>query len=227
MNIIITGCSKGIGYELVKLMSCENKVYAVSRNILPIEKLKSNSDYSDNIIPLSFDVAQLKQSQFDQLISENKIDVLINNAGRLINKPFVEITKSDYDAVMETNFFGVVNMIQLSLNKLTNASGQIINIGSVGGLQGSVKFPGLSMYSSSKGALSILTECLALELSELNIKVNCLALGAVQTEMLGEAFPGYKADISPSEMADYIYNFIRNSSKLSNGLNIPVKKTNP
>ena len=123
----------------------QNKVYAVSRNILPIEKLKSNSDYSDNIIPLSFDVAQLKQSQFDQLISENKIDVLINNAGRLINKPFVEITKADYDAVMETNFFGVVNMIQLSLNKLTNASGQIINIGSVGGLQGSVKFPGLSM----------------------------------------------------------------------------------
>ena len=128
MNIIITGCSKGIGYELVKLMSCENKVFAVSRNIHPIEKLKSNSDYSDNIIPLSFDVAQLKQSQFDQFIYENKIDVLINNAGRLINKPFVEITKSDYDAVMETNFFGVVNMIQLSLNKLTNASGQIISI---------------------------------------------------------------------------------------------------
>ena len=227
MNIIITGCSKGIGYELVKLMSCENKVYAVSRNILPIEKLKSNSDYSDNIIPLSFDVAQLKQSQFDQLISENKIDVLINNAGRLINKPFVEITKADYDAVMETNFFGVVNMIQLSLNKLTNASGQIINIGSVGGLQGSVKFPGLSAYSSSKGALNILTEMLAEEYKDRGIHFNSLALGSVQTKMLEKAFPNFKASTSALEMAEYIYNFSTNGYRLMNGKVISVSSTTP
>ena len=227
MNIIVTGCSKGIGFELVKLLSRENKVFAVSRDTSAIIAYKNKSKFSDNITPLSFDVVKVKQSQFDNLINENKIDVLINNAGCLINKPFVELSKSDYNSIMDTNFYGVVNMVQLSLNKLSNACGQVVNIGSIGGLQGSIKFPGLSIYSSSKGALSILTECLALELSDYNIKVNCLALGAVQTQMLHQAFPGFKADVNPDQMAEYIYNFIKHSSKISNGLNIPVKKTNP
>ena len=153
--------------------------------------------------------------------------MLINNAGALINKPFIELTKEDYSNIMDVNFYGVVNMIQLSIDKLSKSKGQVINIGSIGGLQGSSKFPGLSIYSSSKGALSILTECLAVELAEFDIKINCLALGAVQTEMLNKAFPNYKAEISAPEMANYIANFITSSSKLSNGLIIPVKKSNP
>ena len=227
MNIIVTGSSKGIGFELVKLLSRENKVFALSRNTSSVVSYKNTCDFPHNIIPLSFDVAKVEQSDFDNLITEKKIDVLINNAGCLINKPFIEMSKDDYDAVMETNFYGVVNMVQLSLGKLSKACGQVVNIGSVGGLQGSVKFPGLSIYSSSKAAVSVLTECMALELSEYNVKVNCLALGAVQTEMLNKAFPGFKADVNSAEMAEYIYNFIKYSSKISNGLNIPVKKTNP
>ena len=129
--------------------------------------------------------------------------------------------------MMDVNFYGVINMIQLSIAKLSNAKGQIVNIGSIGGVQGSSKFPGLSIYSSSKGAISILTECLAVELDQFDIKINCLALGAVQTDMLNKAFPGFKAEITALEMASYIVNFINSSSKLSNGLIIPVKKTNP
>jgi len=227
MNIIVTGSSKGIGLELVKLLGLKHRVYAISRDVSIYDQILKKRPYSENIIPISADVTQISNLDFDSFIDSPGIDVLINNAGFLINKPFIELSKEDYRNIMDVNFYGVVNMIQLAKNKLSIAKGQVVNIGSVGGLQGSSKFPGLSIYSSSKGALSILTECLAVELAEFNIKINCLALGAVQTEMLNKAFPNYKAEISASEMADYIVNFIISSSKLSNGLVIPVKKSNP
>lgn len=227
MNIIVTGSSKGIGLELVKLLGLKHRVYAISRDVSIYDQILKKRPYSENIIPISADVTQINKLDFDSFIDSSGIDVLINNAGFLINKPFIELSKEDYKNIMDVNFYGVVNMIQLAINKLSIAKGQVVNIGSVGGLQGSSKFPGLSIYSSSKGALSVLTECLAVELAEFNIKINCLALGAVQTEMLNKAFPNYKAEISASEMADYIVNFINRSSKLSNGLVIPVKKSNP
>jgi NAD(P)-dependent dehydrogenase (short-subunit alcohol dehydrogenase family) len=227
MNVIVTGCSKGIGFELVKLLGIKHKVYAISRDVSVFETLMNSSPFSENIIPISADVAKINRVDFNSFIESSNIDVLINNAGALINKPFIELSKEDYSNIMDVNFYGVVNMIQLSIEKLSKSKGQVINIGSIGGLQGSSKFPGLSIYSSSKGALTILTECLAVELAEFDIKINCLALGAVQTEMLEKAFPNYEAEISALEMANYIANFIASSSKLSNGLIIPVKKSNP
>lgn len=227
MNIIITGCSKGIGLELVKLLAVNHKVYAISRDVSLLNEMKQQNQYAKNLFPISADITQIKQQFFDSLIDSLGIDVLINNAGFLANKPFIELSKEDYREMMDVNFYGVINMIQLSISKLSNAKGQVVNIGSIGGVQGSSKFPGLSIYSSSKGAISILTECLAVELDQYDIKINCLALGAVQTDMLNKAFPGFKAEITALEMASYIVNFINSSSKLSNGLIIPVKKTNP
>ena len=227
MNIIITGCSKGIGLELVKLLAVNHKVYAISRDVSLLNEMKQQNQYAKNLFPISADITQIKQQFFDSLIDSLGIDVLINNAGFLANKPFIELSKEDYRQIMDVNFYGVINMIQLSISKLSNAKGQVVNIGSIGGVQGSSKFPGLSIYSSSKGAISILTECLAVELDQYDIKINCLALGAVQTDMLNKAFPGFKAEITTLEMASYIVNFINSSSKLSNGLIIPVKKTNP
>ena len=224
MNIIITGCSKGIGLELVKLLAVNHKVYAISRDVSLLNEMKQQNQYAENLFPISADITQIKQQFFDSLIDSLGIDVLINNAGFLANKPFIELSKEDYREMMDVNFYGVINMIQLSIAKLSNAKGQIVNIGSIGGVQGSSKFPGLSIYSSSKGAISILTECLAVELDQFDIKINCLALGAVQTDMLNKAFPGFKAEITALEMASYIVNFINSSSKLSNGLIIPVKK---
>jgi NAD(P)-dependent dehydrogenase (short-subunit alcohol dehydrogenase family) len=97
----------------------------------------------------------------------------------------------------------------------------------MGGFQGSAKFKGLSLYSASKGALAILTECMAEEFKEKNINVNCLALGSVQTEMLAKAFPGYKAQSSPAEMAEFIANFALNAYKQINGKIIPVSASTP
>jgi NAD(P)-dependent dehydrogenase (short-subunit alcohol dehydrogenase family) len=103
----------------------------------------------------------------------------------------------------------------------------IINISSMGGFQGSSKYRGLSYYSASKAAIACLSECLAEEFSESGIRVNCLALGSVQTEMLAEAFPGYKAPVDASEMAHFISDFALNGSKYFNGKIIPVAINNP
>ena len=227
MVFVVTGSSKGIGYELVKLLSVDNMVYCISRNDSAINKLKSEVSYSKNISFLKGDVSKLDLGQINQWIKEEKVDVLINNAGMLVNKPFIDQTYEDYKNTMDVNFYGVLNMTQLLASKLEKGKGQIVNIGSVGGVQGSVKYPGLSVYSSSKGAVSILTECLAVELKEKDIKINCLALGAVQTEMLNKAFPDYKAEITALQMANYIVNFIHNGARLSNSLIIPVSLSSP
>ena len=94
-------------------------------------------------------------------------------------------------------------------------------------LQGSAKFPGLTAYSSSKAAIAGLTECLAEELKDKNISVNCLAIGAVQTEMLEEAFPGYKAPLSPKQMAEYIFDFALKGHQYYNGKILPVSSSTP
>jgi NAD(P)-dependent dehydrogenase (short-subunit alcohol dehydrogenase family) len=97
----------------------------------------------------------------------------------------------------------------------------------MGGFQGSAKYKGLSYYSASKAAIACLTECLAKEFSEYGIRVNCLALGAVQTEMLDEAFPGYKAPVNAKQMAEFVSGFALNGHKFFNGKILPVAIGNP
>ena len=97
----------------------------------------------------------------------------------------------------------------------------------MGGVQGSMKFPGLAAYSSSKAAIITLTELLAEEYKTTGPSFNVLALGAVQTEMLEEAFPGYKANTSAQEMANYIYDFSLNGNAYYNGKLLQVSNSTP
>jgi 3-oxoacyl-[acyl-carrier protein] reductase len=224
-NVIITGTSRGIGLELIKLFSNSGfNVLSLSRNITNAEKLNlKNTSF------LPFDITKENDHLLvNKFISKNwkSVDILINNAGLLINKNFQETSLDDFNNVYNTNVFGVVRLIQVCL-PFMKKNGQVINISSIGGVQGSVKFPGLSAYSSSKGALITLTEMLAEEYKELKINFNVLALGAVQTEMLEEAFPGYKASVSAKEMADYIYDFSIKGSKIINGKIIQISSTTP
>jgi 3-oxoacyl-[acyl-carrier protein] reductase len=117
------------------------------------------------------------------------------------------------EKVFAVNVFGLMEVCQTIIPFMTNGS-HIVNIGSMGGFQGSAKFPGLSVYSSSKSAVAGFSECLAEELKEQKIAVNCLALGAAQTEMLGEAFPGYEAPVSAHQMAQYIADFSLNAQSV-------------
>jgi NAD(P)-dependent dehydrogenase (short-subunit alcohol dehydrogenase family) len=154
------------------------------------------------------------------------VDVLINNAGSLVNKPFMEISSSEFEAVFQVNVFAVATLIRLIL-PLMNQKGHVVNISSMGGVQGSAKFPGLSAYSSSKGALVILTELLAEEFKESGPSFNALALGAVQTEMLEEAFPGYQAPLSAAQMAEYIIDFALKGHQFYNGKVLPISSSTP
>lgn len=224
-NIIITGSSRGIGFELVKLFNQNDfKVIALSRNTKPISNLELKnvkSFYLDISSPQSINkIVKLVSKEF------KKIDILINNAGTLINKPFNETSFEDFQSIYNVNVFGVAELIR-QLILYFNKKSHVINISSIGGIGGTSKFPGLSAYSSSKGALNILTEMLAEEFKDKDISFNTLALGAVQTEMLEEAFPGYKANISPSEMANFIYKFSLEGNNFFNGKIIPVSTTNP
>ena len=225
-NIVVIGSSRGIGKELVSILSKNNTVLALSRSI---DKLSIFSD-NKNVTVSKFDVsADTAKQDLAQLIQSTfkSVDVLINNAGVLVNKPILEITKEDIDISYNTNVFGLIQSCQATIPFMEETGGHIVNIGSMGGFQGSSKFPGLSVYSSSKAAVASFTECLAEELKETKIKANCLALGAAQTEMLEEAFPGYEAPLSANEMAKFIADFSLNSSKWINGKVLPISVSTP
>jgi len=224
-NVIITGTSRGIGFELAQLFANNNcNVLALSRNTEPLKSLNIQ-----NITALSVDLSKENDlKKVAEFILENwkQVDILINNAGKLISKPFEKLTAKDFLEVYKVNVFAVAALTQQMLPFLKKGS-HVVNISSIGGVQGSMKFPGLAAYSSSKGALLTLTEMLAEEYKEQGISFNALALGAVQTEMLEEAFPGYKAPISAIEMAEYIYNFSLTGNKFYNGKILEVSSTTP
>ena len=222
--IIVTGTSRGIGFELSKLLADAGyRVLALSRNEEPIKKLDHK-----NIDTFSFDISSApdREKLANYLKDNGKVRALINNAGRLLNKPFLETTEEEFKSVYEVNVFGVVAITKLVIPFMSN-KGHVLTISSMGGIQGSAKFPGLSAYSSSKGAVLTLTELLAEEFKETGPSFNALALGAVQTEMLEEAFPGYKAPVSATEMAEYIMDFALNGQKLYNGKILQVSSSTP
>ena len=223
MKVVITGASRGIGFEMVKqFLSNGHQVMAISRNqekLLELEQLGANT--------LAFDLtAENFSPVIDAVKSFGKIDILINNAGALVNKPLSQMTNEDINYVYSVNVFSVIKLTRDLLVHFNNDA-HIVNIGSVGGVQGSVKFCGLSTYSSSKGAITILTECLAEEFKESSLRFNALALGAVQTEMLKEAFPDYQANTTAAEMANYIYRFATQDGKLYNGKILTVSSSTP
>jgi NAD(P)-dependent dehydrogenase (short-subunit alcohol dehydrogenase family) len=224
-NIVITGTSRGIGFELAQLFAGNgDEVIALSRKRAPINELQNSK-----ITAISCDLAdessiaeaaQQIHSKFDQ------VDILIHNAGLLVNKPFGDLTKEDFVNCFEVNVFGVASLTQ-ALLPVMNSDSHVVAISSMGGIQGSAKFPGLAAYSSAKAAVITLFELLAEEYKENGPSFNTLALGAVQTEMLAEAFPGYEAPLQPKEMAQYIMDFALTGDKFYNGKTLEVSSSTP
>lgn len=223
-NIIITGTSRGIGYELaLQFANAGHQVLAISRKT-PQELIEN-----PNITCLSIDISvEEEMNQVEQFLSSTwkKVDIIIHNAGSLVLKPFVETTQSDFEKVYKVNVFGVANLTRICIPFLQKGS-HVVSISSMGGIQGSMKFAGLSTYSSSKGAIITLSELLAEEYKDQGIAFNVLALGSVNTQMLQEAFPGYEAPISATEMANYIYDFALTGNKFYNGKVLQVSSTTP
>jgi len=223
-NIIVTGTSRGIGYELaLKFANAGHQVLAISRKI-PQTLLEHQ-----NVTCLSVDLAdETALDEVNNFLSSTwkRVDAVVHNAGALLLKPFAETTQADFENIYKVNVFAVANLTRICLPYLQKGS-HVVTISSIGGVRGSLKFAGLAAYSSSKGAVITLTELLAEEYKEQGISFNVLALGSVQTEMLNEAFPGYQAPISAEGMATYIYDFTLNGNKYFNGKVLEVSSTNP
>ena len=223
-NIVILGASQGIGAALVEVFAKEpsNKVIALARQV----ELMKDLFKQENVFAYKLDLIENVHEQIDQLKLPDSIDILINNAGLLINKPFETITHQDFHNSYQVNVIGIMEATQALLPLLKDGA-HIVNISSMGGFQGSLKFAGLTAYSTAKAALCAFTEMFAEEYKATNIHMNCLCLGAVQTEMLAQAFPGYEAPTSPEQMANFIANFAEHSGQLLNGKIIPVSASNP
>jgi 3-oxoacyl-[acyl-carrier protein] reductase len=235
MNVVVTGASKGIGSYIVQAFAKLGavKIIGVSRNYKQLCQLKEDCSHisMSEFIPLAYDLQQIMQNepQLPGFIKQHvsRIDILINNAGTLVNKPFEQISPEEITRTFEINYMAPALLIKNLLPQLKLGQAHVINIGSIGGVQGSVKFTGLSHYSASKSALSVLTECLAMEYKKDKLTFNTLALGAVQTEMLAEAFPNYKAPVNPEEMGEFIANFAINGKQFFNGKILPVSLSTP
>ena len=223
-NIIITGTSRGIGYELaLQFANAGYQVLAISRTMPSVLLAHSN------ITCLSLDLSVEKDIlQIEQFLSRSwkKVDAIVHNAGALLLKPFESTSVEDFERIYKVNVFAVAALTRTVLPYLQSGS-HVVTISSMGGIQGSSKFAGLSAYSSSKGAVITLSELLAEEYKERSIAFNVLALGAVQTEMLAEAFPGYQAPLTASQMADYIYNFTLTGNQFFNGKVLQVSSSTP
>lgn len=224
-RVVITGTSRGIGYELAQLFAnTGHEVVALSRKI---EKLQSLNHKS--ILSIATDLSDPKSIESAAKVIQKKwshIDILIHNAGMLVNKPFKELTTVDFQQCYAVNVFGVAGLTQALLPAMSKNT-HVVAISSMGGIQGSAKFPGLAAYSSAKGALITLFELLAEEYKENGPSFNTLALGAVQTEMLEEAFPGYQAPVTAQQMAAYIKDFAVSGNTFYNGKVLQVSASTP
>lgn len=225
-TILVVGASRGIGMEVVHRFAEDptNTIYCFSRNFGEDHPLRK----WNNVHLLQLDLASPEvRTDLERFVSTiGSIDILINNAGYIVVKPFSELTHTEITTAYQVNVIGVMQTIQACLPKFSPGS-HIVNISSMGGFQGSAKFPGLAAYSTSKAAVVSLTELLAEELKESGIKINCLCLGAVQTEMLETAFPGYQAPLQPAEMAEFICDFALNAHRFMHGRIVPVSLTTP
>ena len=232
MNVIVTGASSGVGYELTKKLIEDERVEKVvgiarrTKNLEGLAGFAASAGKGWKFVALAKDIANVAEQDISDHV--NRVDVLVNNAGLLINKPFSELTDEDFKAIYTVNVISPARLIRILKPMMGGEkASHIVNIGSMGGFQGASKFPGLSAYSSSKSAIAGLSECLAEEFKNDNIKVNCLAFGAVQTEMLEKAFPGFQAPLTSEQMASFVLDFALNGHTYFNGKVLPISSSTP
>lgn len=226
-TIVVIGASRGIGKQIVLNFAKDksNTVIALSRNVAAMKK-----DFTaTNIVIGQIDLQDKDlHVQLETVLSSfPKLDILINNAGQLIKKPFLELSREDMEACYQTNAIGTLYATQFIVPKMLENGGHIVNISTMGAFQGCVKFPELTAYSTSKAGVTSFTELFAEEFKETKVRMNCLCLGAVQTEMFEEAFPGGKAPLSAEEMAAYIVDFANHAPPFFNGKILPVSSSTP
>tara|TARA_Y100000766_G_scaffold49991_1_gene40226 strand:+ start:19893 stop:20567 length:675 start_codon:yes stop_codon:yes gene_type:complete len=224
MNVLITGCSRGIGKCMLEKLTNDpsvTKVFALSSN----QQIMFGSE---KVVKVQVDfLSEHWEETLQVAVQDYKLNAIINNAGYLFHGNIDKTPQEEIYKMYRINYYAPLRITQLLLPNIKEGMGHIVNIGSMGGFSGSVKYPGLSVYSSTKAALANLSECWAEEFKDFGITSNCLALGAVNTEMLHSAFPEYEAQVSAEKMADKIIDFVFNYGEIINGKIIPFSLSTP
>jgi NAD(P)-dependent dehydrogenase (short-subunit alcohol dehydrogenase family) len=225
--ILVTGAGRGIGKATIEALQSlyQGPIVALSRSSAPPQSSPSTIHHLQ--VDLSEEAAMQFVLQWFQQRNWSLTGV-VHNAAAMLNKPFSDILSEELHEIYKVNVYIPFLLNQTLFPLLEEGQlSHVVHISSMGGVQGSAKFPGLSAYSSSKGALTVLTECLAEEWKGSGVSCNALALGAVDTEMLKAAFPGYKAPVSAEEMGAFIARFVCEGHRLFNGKVLPVSSSTP
>jgi len=225
-TVCITGASRGLGLALAEafLKNSNLDVAAVTRSEAPHPLAAA---WGDRLRVVRADISSEtgRAEVYKELDGMQPLSVLIHNAGALAFKPFAETDADTLRRIYEVNVFAPYLLTQ-KLLPLADRT-HIISISSIGGVQGSLKFGGLSAYSSSKAALNCLTEMWSEEFKDTDIVFNCLALGSVETDMFKEAFPGVSAACTPQTMGEYIADFAFSAVDVMRGKIISLSLGNP
>ncbi len=230
--VVVTGASTGVGRATAKALAMEHgcTVVAVARNRGQLDELaKECSAGSGRLHPLVVDLEQADAvAKVEQALAGRRLHGLVNNAGLLIKQPFGAWSAGDTARLFHLHATVPLLLTQTLAPQLAGEpKGHVVNIGSMGGFQGSVKFPGLAAYSASKAAVANLTECMAEELKDRQVCCNCICLGAVDTAMVRAAFPGYSAPVGPVEVGGYLARFVLEGHKFFNGKVLPLAVSTP
>lgn len=242
-NVLITGGGTGVGKAIAKSMAqhYDVRLFLTGRRRQLLEQtrdeiLNDKRGFREvHIIEADHASEEGRRMILSKLQEHtDRLEVMVNNAGKLIQVPATALTMDDFLEVFKVNVFGVAllcgqlfHLLERGTLHSPDVAAHVVNISSMGGIQGSMKFSGLSAYSSSKGALLTLTECLAQEWTGNRVRVNALAIGSVETEMFRSAFPGLKAASDVGSMGNFIARFAMDASILINGKIIPVSSGTP
>jgi len=222
---IVTGASSGIGLRTAdRLAEAGARVVLFARSREEIERVAGAAP--DQMHAVTGDLTD--ESDIERLFAETAerfgpCDILVNNAGALTVRPLVRLSTEEWDRVFAVNVRAVFLTCRFALaSMIERKRGAIVNVASISGVQGSSKFPGVTSYCASKGAVISLTEALAAEVKSHGIRVNAVSPGSVDTPMLRKANPLAKPDMTPDEVAEVILFLASDRSRPINGQNIHV-----
>ena len=225
---IITGAGRGIGRATAHRFAREGaQVVLFSRTAASLNEVSAEITQTDNrTLAIVGDVSREEdvQNLFQNVVDAyGRVDILVNCAGIVAVRPFVDMDVSTWDRVMNVNLRGTF-LCCLEAFRIMAAqhSGVIINLSSLSGVKGVEKFPGLSAYNVSKSGVAGLTEILAVEGKPYNIRVCAVSPGAVETEMLHQAAPHLKATMTPDDMAELLLFLADDSGRMLSGTNIEI-----
>jgi 3-oxoacyl-[acyl-carrier protein] reductase len=190
-HVLITGAARGIGYEIAKQFIAEGAVVSLvdshEKNLETASKQLKTAESAlySYCIDISSNTAVTEVvSKADSI---TPIDVLINNAGIAFETPFLQIEESEWKKILDVNLTGMFFIARAVCRLMAGRKkGVVVNMGSKNGLDGEF---GYAHYNASKGGVIMLTKTMALELAHLNIRVNCVCPGYIQTPMSMEIDP--------------------------------------